>query len=103
MHRDIALHRAGAVESYGDLFIVSGKARNYTVSLPANGDPHCDHPDYAKRRATCKHGYAILIHGARACRRAKTARPRTDRRHTDSLKGVLTDLDRLDRATQLSV
>ena len=97
--RGIALANAGAAVKHGDLYVVAG-TRNYTVSLPQDGEPRCDCPDFAKRRQTCKHGYAVVVFASRrACRRRKTAaKPKTDRRHKgDSLKGILTDLGRLDR------
>jgi hypothetical protein len=102
--RGTALFRAGAVEAHGDVFTVKGTARHYTVSLPEDGDPRCDCPDFAKRRETCKHGYAVVIFASRdRCRRAKTATPKTGRRH-DGLKGILADMGKLDRtATGLGV
>ncbi len=108
--RGLALFREGAVSEHGDLFVVRGGSRKYTVSLDRET---CTCPDFGKRRETCKHLFAVVVYAAkRRCRRAarpagrpsrrhggRTERPRDDRpdaarpsdtsRRDESLRGVL--------------
>ena len=75
--RGLALFREGAVSERGDLFVVRGENRNYTVSV-VDGEPRCDCPDFGKRREVCKHGYSVVVYAAKknaGCRRQRTARP----------------------------
>ena len=66
----------------------------YTVDLDKG---KCSCPD---RAPLCKHRIAAQIVDSRtACRRRRSAR-HTDRRHAESLKGVVTDLGRLEAVAQ---
>ncbi len=79
--RGIELYRSGAVSEHGNLYVVRGAGRNYTVSL-VDGEPRCDCPDFQARRSACKHGYSVVIHAAkRRCRRAARPADRPSRRH----------------------
>ena len=85
---------AEVVETGAGTYRVPGSAgATYTVDLDR---AYCSCPDHAKRGFTCKHIFAAeIVASRRACRRRKTA-AKPDRRHKgDSLKGILTDLDRL--------
>jgi hypothetical protein len=52
--RGIALFREGAVSEHGDLFVVRGGSRKYTVSLDRET---CTCPDFQARRSACKHQF----------------------------------------------
>ncbi len=76
--RGIQLAADGAATLHGDLWIVRGTARNYTVSLERE---MCNCPDHQNKGRDagqpCKHIYAATITAARgACRprRAKLIR-----------------------------
>ena len=83
--RGLALFREGAVFEHGDLFVVRGASRNYTVFV-VDGEPRCDCPDFKARREVCKHGYSVVVYAAKknaGCRRQRTGRPtqQPSRRH----------------------
>ncbi len=78
--RGIALYAAGAVSRHGDLYVVRGTRRAYTVCLehPTMGET-CDCPDHREQGRTCKHIVGATIFKARErCR--PTARPKTGTR-----------------------
>lgn len=84
--RGLALFHSGEVSEHGDLFVVRGTGRNYTVSI-VEDEPRCDCPDFQARREVCKHGYAVVVHAAKGrCRRQRTA-PRPDRRSSREVSG----------------
>ncbi len=77
--RGIVLFREGAVSEHGDLFVVRGGSRKYTVSLDRET---CTCPDFGKRRETCKHLFAVVVYAAKqGCRRAARPADRPSRRH----------------------
>ncbi len=79
--RGIALFREGAVSEHGDLFVVRGGSRKYTVSLDRET---CTCPDFQARRSACKHQFAAtLAEAKRRCRRAARTADRPSRRHTE--------------------
>ncbi len=89
--RGIELYREGAVSERGDLFVVRGGSRKYTVSLDRET---CTCPDFGKRRETCKHLFAVVVYAAKKrCRRAARPADRPQRRH-----GERTERPRDDRA-----
>ena len=73
--RGMDLHRSGAVSVHGDLYVVKGTARCYTVALdhPTMGET-CNCPDHRERcrdaGMSCKHVVAATLYAARErCRR----------------------------------
>jgi hypothetical protein len=98
VNRGILLATSGAVKAHGDLYVVRGSGdRNYTVSLAQQS---CSCPDHRHRGQVCKHLFAAQVVDSReACRRKKTAKPKTGQRHkadAQGLQGIVADMDRLD-------
>ncbi len=79
--RGIELYRSGAVSERGDLYVVRGGSRKYTVSLDRET---CTCPDFQARRSACKHLFAVVVYAAKKrCRRAARPADRSSRRHTE--------------------
>ncbi len=103
LQRGIALADAGAAVQHGDLWVVQGTERNWTVNLDSRYGPTCNCPDYQNRLrdsetgGQCKHIIAAQITDSReACRRKKTAKPKVIRHDGQGLQGIVADMDRLD-------